>query len=460
MPDFLLPELGEGVDSGDVVNVMVSVGDTIAIDDPILEIETDKAVIEVPSSVAGTVTKLSIKVGDVATPGQKILTIMSSATVAEEAPVLAVSPESDTSLATSSTPSDPPPIATAAIPTTPVTIPPAAPSGETNVSGILPHAARPILHELAPAAPSIRRFAREIGIDIRQVQGRGPSGRISVEDVKAFAKALTQETAQVKAFPVGTTAAAAVPVAGGLATRPLPDFSKFGEIDIERMSNVRRATATHLSDAWRIIPHVTQFDRTDWTDTEKLRKQFSKQVEVAGAKFTPTVIILKVLAAAIKKFPDFATSVDMDNQQIVYKKYCHIGVAVDTPRGLLVPVIRDVDQKNLIELSLELGELADKARRGKTSLAEMQGGVITLTNLGGVGGTNFAPIVNWPEVAILGVARGGMEPVYIDGEFQPRLMMPLSLSYDHRVIDGVAGARFLRWICQALEQPFALLVDG
>ncbi len=454
MPDFLLPELGEGVDSGDVVNVMVSVGDMIAVDDPILEIETDKAVIEVPSSVAGTVTELSIKVGDVATPGQKILTITSSATVAEEAPVLAVSPESDTSLATSSTPSDPPPIATAATLTTPVPTPPAAPSGETNVSGILPHAARPILHELAPAAPSIRRFAREIGIDIRQVPGNGPGGRISEEDVKAFAKALTQETAQVK------STAAAVPIAGGLATRPLPDFSKFGEIDIERMSKVRRATATHLSDAWRTIPHVTQFDRTDWTDTEKLRKQFSKQVEAAGAKFTPTVIILKVLAAAIKKFPDFATSVDMDNQQIVYKKYCHIGVAVDTPRGLLVPVIRDVDQKNLIELSIELGELADKARRGKTSLAEMQGGVMTLTNLGGVGGTNFAPIVNWPEVAILGVARGSMDPVYIDGEFQPRLMMPLSLSYDHRVIDGVAGARFLRWICQALEQPFALLVGG
>jgi pyruvate dehydrogenase E2 component (dihydrolipoamide acetyltransferase) len=248
--------------------------------------------------------------------------------------------------------------------------------------------------------------------------------------------------------------------AGRIAAPPLPDFSKWGEVEREPMSNVRRATATHTSIAWATIPHVTNHDKADITELEKLRKQFALRAEAAGGKLTITAIALKVVASALKVFPKFNASVDIDKGEIIHKKYYHIGVAVDTPAGLLVPVIRNVDRKNVIELSVELGQVAEKARAKKLGLDEMQGGTFTITNLGGIGGTHFSPIVNAPEVAILGIARGRIEPVFIDGEFQPRLMLPLALSYDHRLIDGADAARLLRWLAETLEQPFLMVLHG
>lgn len=457
--DFVVPELGDDISGGDIVSVMVEVGATIAVDDPVLEIETDKAVIEVPSTVSGVIEEIFVKAGEEAKPGQKVMTVSSDAPASSKVPASEPVAEAETKTeeapAESKQASAPSAPATSSTPTAPPS--PAQPwSNGANASGVLPSPAREILYELAPAAPSVRRFAREVGVDIRQVPGSGPGGRITQDDVKAFAKSLLQDVAEGKVeTPAAQRTGAAVPTA-----RSLPDFSKFGPIERERMSNVRRATANHMAQTWPSVPHVTHFDKADITNLEKLRKQFGPVVQEAGAKLTPTAIILKVMGAALKKFPKFAASIDMENEEIVYKQYIHIGVAVDTPRGLLVPVIRDVDQKNLVQLSIELGELADKARRGKTQLQEMQGGVMSLTNLGGIGGTNFTPIVNWPEVAILGVARGSREPVFIDGKFEPRMMLPLSLSYDHRLIDGADGARFLRWVAAALEEPFSLLVDG
>jgi pyruvate dehydrogenase E2 component (dihydrolipoamide acetyltransferase) len=301
----------------------------------------------------------------------------------------------------------------------------------------------------APAAPSVRRLARELGVDINSVPGSGPNGRISQDDVKVHVRQLN-------------TGRAAAPVIAPLAAAgiSLPDFSKWGQIEREAFSNVRRATATRLGQAWATIPHVTNFDQADITDLEDLRKSFSKRVEAAGGKLTPTAIIIKVIAAALKQFPKFNASIDMARQEIIYKKYYHVGVAVDTERGLLVPVIRDVDRKSITQLAVELGQMAEKARSRKISLEDMEGSTFTITNLGGIGGTNFTPIINAPNVAILGVSRSRMEPVWRDGQFTPRLILPLALAYDHRLIDGADAARFLRWLVEALEQPFLLALEG
>jgi pyruvate dehydrogenase E2 component (dihydrolipoamide acetyltransferase) len=295
---------------------------------------------------------------------------------------------------------------------------------------------------MSPAAPSVRRLARELGVEIRRVTPTGPGGRISVDDVQAFVRA---------AMGGGGAAPAGVPGAA-----PLPDFSKWGEVERKPMSNIRRKTSEHLSRAWVTIPHVTQHDKADITALEALRKQFGPRAEQAGGKLTMTAIALKVLATAIGRHPQFNSSVDTARNEIVYKKSVHIGVAVDTERGLLVPVIRDVDRKGIIELSVELQKLSEKARAGKLSLDEMQGAGMTITNLGGIGGTAFTPIVNWPEVAILGISRGAQEPFWNGHAFEPRLMLPLSLSYDHRVIDGADAARFLRWVAEAFEQPLVM----
>jgi pyruvate dehydrogenase E2 component (dihydrolipoamide acetyltransferase) len=304
----------------------------------------------------------------------------------------------------------------------------------------------------AAAAPSVRRLAREVGVNINDVKGAGPGGRISIEDVKMHARRLLTDTEESRR----TTGDAAA--ARGAIT--LPDFSRWGEVEHEAMSSVRRATAEHMAQAWSTIPHVTQHAIADITDLEQLRQQYGPRAEAAGGKLTVTAIALKVVTAALKHFPQFNASIDMARQEIIYKHYYHIGVAVDTDRGLLVPVIRDVDRKSLIDLAVELGEVAEKARDRKTTLAEMQGGTFTVTNLGGIGGSHFTPVINAPEVAILGVARSGMEAKYIDGRFEPRLMLPLSLSYDHRLIDGADGARFIRWVVEALEQPFLLALEG
>ena len=425
---FNLPDLGENTDGGDVVKVLVSVGDQLLEDQSILELETDKAVIEVPSSVSGRITEIHVAEGERASVGQPIITVEGGSSV-PESPV----PATDTARASAAVPDSaadapetPPAKAQAPAPTA------AAPGGA-----------------LIPAAPSVRRLAREIGVDVSQVRGSGPGGRISEADVKAHSRQLHRDA------PAPTTGGS-----GTAAPLPLPDFTRWGDVEREPMSNIRRVTAERLSAAWATIPHVTQFDRSDITDLEKWRKQYGKKVEAAGAKLTPTAIILKVVASALKAYPQFNASIDMQGQEIIYKKYCNVGVAVDTDRGLLVPVVRDVDQKNITDLAVELGEIAVKARDRKLSPDDMQGGCFTISNLGGIGGSGFTPIVNPPEVAILGVARGANEPVFIDGEFRPRMMLPLSLSYDHRIIDGADGARFLRWLCEALANPFLTLLEG
>jgi pyruvate dehydrogenase E2 component (dihydrolipoamide acetyltransferase) len=295
-----------------------------------------------------------------------------------------------------------------------------------------------------PAAPSTRRYARELGLDVAQVPGSGPGGRISVEDVKT----------QVRAVISG--AAAGAPMRGVA----LPDFTKWGDVERQPMRAIRRKTAERMATAWSTVPHVTQGDKADITELEQLRQKYAKRVEAAGGKLTITAIALKVIASALKVFPQFNTSIDVANEEVVFKKYIHIGVAVDTEAGLLVPVIRDVDQKNIVQLSTELQGIADKAKARKLSLDEMEGGSFTISNLGGIGGTYFTPIVNVPEVAILGMSRSVTEPVWREGQFVPRLMMPLSLSYDHRIIDGADAIRFVRWVCEALEQPFVMSLQG
>ena len=426
--EFRLPDLGENIEAGEVVNLLAKVGDSVTEDQPLIELETDKAVIEVPSSVSGTVAEMHVAVGDRVAIGQLVATLSGAGATPSAPPPATPAPAA---------PGVPPAAAAAPAAPEPVAVAVRAADSAPDTAA-----------KLVPAAPSVRRLAREIGVNIAAVEGTGPGGRISQNDVKAHARALN-------------TGRAAAPAEGpATMDMALPDFSQWGEIERESMSNVRRTTAVRLSQAWATIPHVTQFDKADVTELEIVRKKFAKKVEAAGGKLTPAAIVLKVVASALKVFPQFSASIDMANQEVIYKRYSHIGVAVDTDRGLLVPVVRDVDQKNLIELALELGEIAAKARGKKLRPEDMQGGCFTVSNLGSIGGTGFAPIVNPPEVAILGVARSVQEPVFLDGEFKPRLMMPLSLSYDHRLIDGADGARFLRWISEALENPLLILLEG
>ena len=476
--EFALPELGENVTGGDVLRVLVKVGDRLAIDQPVVELETDKATIEVPSSVSGIVSEIRVKEGEKVAVGQVVLVVEGdgapSAAAVPSAPAQARAPSSDDWAASVEE--------EGAGFAEPVGYDTASGGLEQHVAGRVRRRGpdKPGMHEdalaeaeadtaprraevvsitrasrgaaavPAPAAPSVRRVARELGVPIDQVPGSGPGGRISADDVKAYVKRI---------MLAGGPKSPAQP-AGRPAPAPLPDFSTWGEIERRPMRAVRRKTAQHLSQAWAQIPHVTQFDKADISGLEELRKRYASQAEAAGGKLTMTAIALKAVAAALKIFPQFNASIDMAAEEIIYKRYVHIGVAVDTERGLLVPVIRDVDRKGITQLAVELAQVSEKARSGKTPLEDMQGACFTITNLGGIGGTAFTPIVNHPEVAILGLSRSIMEPVYVDGEFRPRLMLPLSLSYDHRVIDGADGIRFLRWICEALEQPFLLSLQG
>jgi pyruvate dehydrogenase E2 component (dihydrolipoamide acetyltransferase) len=456
MTEFKIPELGENVAAGDVTRVLVNVGDTIARDQPVVELETDKATIEVPSSVAGVVKEIKVKRGDKVKVGAVVLTVDppagDTAAPAEKAATPDVAPESPAAA------SQPPQRAEEATPPPP----PPAPSGPTRVVPMpvrsAPEAAAPPAVKLegergpaAPASPAVRRLAREIGVDVNAVPGSGAGGRITQEDVKEHARRILSS---VGAAGAGASGAAV------RAARPLPDFQKWGEVDRQPWSNIRRSTAEHLSYAWTTIPHVTQFDKADVGELEELRKQFKEKVAKAGGNLTVTAMLVRILATAVRKFPQFNASLDPERGEIVYKKYVNVGVAVDTDRGLLVPVIRDADAKNIMEIAVELQTLAEKARDKKLSLEEMSGGGITISNLGGIGGTYFTPIVNWPEVAILGVSRSKTEPVWKDGRWEPRQMLPLSLSYDHRVIDGADAMRFLKWVVEAIEQPFLLSLVG
>ncbi len=446
--EFRLPELGENISQGDLVRLMISPGAKVSEGQPVIELETDKAVVEVPSSVSGVVKDLQVKEGDKVKVGQVIFTLQGASTTAPErpkaAPVEHVSGQHGARLAFQAAIKAEGKTEEQALPPDQPSAPPASFTMPAQLGKVAGHEHR----DPIPAAPSVRRLARELGVDIYEVKGTGPGGRISEEDVKGYTKTLL------------VTAVSAAQVPRGPAEPKLPDFSKWGKVERVSMRGVRRKTAEHLREAWNTIPHVTQNDRADITELEQLRSRFAPKVEEAGGKMTVTAIALKICASALKIFSQFNASIDMTNEEIVYKQYINIGVAVDTERGLLVPVLRDVDKKNIVELATELTQASKKARDKKLTPEEMEGGTFTITNLGGIGGTGFSPIVNHPEVAILGLSRSRMEPEWINGKFEPRLILPLSLSYDHRLIDGADAARFLRWIAEAFEQPFLLSVQG
>jgi len=473
--DFELPNLGENVAGGDVLRIMVTPGDVLEKDQPVLELETDKATIEVPSSVAGKILEVKVKVGQKVTVGQAILSVdaAEAAAPAKPAAAPATQPAPETAPAASANSvekvgGDEPgfeqhvqgqrrPTEGDKSGTIEPGQPAPAPRAAAQVVAInrgarqVAEQPRPADQRAAPASPSVRRLARELGVDINQVSGSGPKGRISDDDVKEHAKRII-----VAAQSGGFTGGSGIPV------EPLPDFTKWGEIERVPMRAVRRATAGHLTAAWLNIPHVTQQEYADITGLEDLRRRYRKTVEAAGGNLTVTAVAVKIVAAALKHFPQFNTSIDMASGEIIQKKYVHIGVAVDTDRGLLVPVIRDADKKSLIQIAVDLSQLSEKARTRKITVEEMQGGCFSISNLGGIGGSFFTPIVNSPEVAILGISRGRFRPIYDEetGEFTARQLLPLSLSYDHRVIDGADGIRFLRWVAEAFEQPFIMALHG
>jgi len=451
--EFRLQELGENISQGDLVRLMIAPGAKVSEGQPVMELETDKAVVEVPSSVSGIVNEVKVKEGDKIKVGQLVFTLQGASpskvdsTRPQNRPVEHVSGQHGARLAFQAAIRAEGKTEEQALPPDQPQARPAAFSMPVQLGKVAGTEHR----EPVPAAPHTRRLAREVGVDIYEVKGSGPGGRISEDDVKAHAKAKLASLA---------SAAQAPPRAGHFIAPKLPDFAKWGKIERVSMRGVRRKTAEHLAESWNTIPHVTQHDRADITELEQLRARFAPKAEQAGGKMTVTAIALKVCAAALKVFPQFNATIDMEKEEIIYKQYIHIGVAADTDRGLLVPVIRDVDKKNIVELAVELSQLSQKARDKKITIADMEGGTFTITNLGGIGGTAFTPIVNHPEVAILGLSRSRTEPEWIAGKFEPRLILPLSLSYDHRLIDGADAARFLRWIAEAFEQPFLLSVQG
>ncbi len=445
--EIRIPEVAEGVTAGTVVAVSVAIGDTVVADQTLLELETDKAVVAIPTPFAGTISEIRVSDGEKVEIGTVIVLLETAeaetetsapaaAPQAEETPVAAVEVDKDTESESTDTEKK----SSAEIQpklTAPVTPEPLSPAKNTVGE-----------QQVAAAAPSVRRLARELGVDIHQVQGTGPRGRISADDVNDFVCQTMQRVTgggiQPAEFP------------GLHAQRQLPDFSRFGEISREPLSRVRELTADAMSYAWSTIPMVTQYDKAAICPMEGFRQDFNLKA-TPETKLTMTALLVKVCAAALKIFPQFNSVLDLTNRELVLQHYINIGVAVDTPNGLLVPVLREVDQKGVERIATELNELAEKARERKISPAELEAGTFTISNLGGIGGTAFTPIVYAPQVAILGVASAETQPVWNGTEFVPQLMMPLCLTYDHRVIDGADGARFLRWICQALENPLHLL---
>ncbi|MCG3177954.1 MAG: Dihydrolipoyllysine-residue acetyltransferase component of pyruvate dehydrogenase complex [Phycisphaerae bacterium] len=428
--EFKLPELGENVDSADVVRVLIAPGDSVDKEQPVVEVESDKAALEVPSSVAGVVSEVLVKEGDKVKPGQVLFTVDANGAGKKPAPKKAKADKPEAKAPKKQEESKP--------------AKSKADESKTTATGSAPAAPAPAGAE-GPvfASPSVRQFAREIGVEIAQVTGSGPGGRISVDDVKKFAR-------EAK----GAGPATASPAAEGApAAVKLPDFTRWGPVRREKMSNVRRTTVRHMALSWSQVPHVTLNNRADITAIEEMRQRLKGKAEAAGGKLTVTAILLKVLAAGLKAHPKLNASLDVAAGEVVFKDYVHIGVAADTDRGLVVPVVRDVDAKSIVQLAVELTELAEKARAGRLSPDQMAGGTFTLTNLGGVGVEHFTPIVNFPEVAILAVGTARRRLVESAGQFSPRLILPLSLSIDHRLVDGADGARFLQWVVDALQTP-------
>lgn len=423
--DILVPDIGD-FDGVEVIEILVAVGDQIAVEDPIASLESDKAAMEIPSPFAGTVKEVKINVGDKVSQGSLLITMEASADSAatEEAPAKPAPAKEEKAAA-----------------------PPAAPAPKAANPRPSPTANVSVNEEgfrKAHASPSVRKFARELGADLSQMTGTGEKNRILKEDVTAWVK---------QALAKGSGG-------GGLGVEPMPeiDFSQFGEIETQALTRINKLTGKFLHRNWVTVPHVTQFDEADISELEKFRKQLNEENKKNGTRITVLAFLMKALVSALKEFPRFNSSLDHTGENLILKHYVNIGVAMDTPDGLVVPVIHDCDRKSLIELAQELVATSQRARDKKLSPTDMSGGCITISSLGGIGGTSFTPIVNAPEVAILGVSRSSMKPVYVDGAFAPRLMLPLSLSYDHRVIDGADGARFTSYLSTVLSDTRRLLL--
>lgn len=435
--EYKLPPLKENVEIVEVNSLKVAEGDTVQKDQALMEVQADKAALEVPSPATGTVSKVLVKVGDQVKIGQAYIVISEGGA----APAKAAAPKAAAPAAA--------PVAASPVPATapaPVAQPVAAPAplvAPTTPVAITPAAAAANLGPVS-ASPGTRRLARELGVDLHRVSPTAKHGQVTEDDLKNYVR---------QALSAGGGGGGGAPVAP-----PLPRFEDLGPVERVPMMAIRRATAKQMALAWSQIPHVTQNDQADVTDLEEFRR--SQSAASKGPKLTVTAFALKAASILLREFPTFNASIDTQNNQIVLKKYIHIGIAVDTEAGLLVPVVKDVDKKSVHELAAEVTSIAERARTKKLDGADLSGGTFTITNLGGIGGTGFTPIVNWPEVAILGVSRGRMEPVLKNDQWVPRLMVPLSLSYDHRIIDGAAAARFLRRMADLLEQPMHMLLHA
>ncbi len=437
LKEIRVPDIGD-FDSVEITEILVSVGDQIAVEDSLITVESDKASMEIPSSSSGIVKEMKISMGDKVSQGSVILmleettpSIEADSEKLEEKPII-------TEIIAEPTQSSAPSIADTSVATAPIT----KSSPTINIDEIS--------FSKAYASPSVRKFARELGVDLGRLSGSGRKNRILRDDVKSFVK-------NVLSGSIGSTIATNnTPL--GIKPMPVIDFSQFGEIETKPLSKINKLTGEFLHRSWVTVPHVTQFDEADITEMEAFRKQMGKEMEREGIKITPLAFIIQAVVASLKAFPRFNSSLDAGGENLILKNYYHIGVAVDTPDGLVVPVIHDADKKSLVQISQEIREFAGKARDKKLKPSDMQGGCFTISSLGGIGGTKFTPIVNTPEVAILGVSRSKMQPEWDGSEFKPRLMLPLSLSYDHRVIDGADGARFITHLGKMLSDIRRLLV--
>jgi pyruvate dehydrogenase E2 component (dihydrolipoamide acetyltransferase) len=424
-----------------VIDVLVKPGDAIEVDGPLVTLETEKATMDVPSTVAGVIDKIVATKGGTVSPGDVVATVSVEEGAADAAPAAASpAPAPEAAPAKAVAPSAPAPQSAA----TPAPAPAAAaPNGATlaavNESGF----------SAAHASPSVRRFARELGVDLSRVTGTGFKSRITEDDVKGFVK---------KALNGGGRAPAPGAQGGrGLPSVPVVDFAAFGTVETKPLTRIQKISGARLHASWVNLPHVTQFDEADITDLEELRNKLKTKAAEQGIKLTPLAFIIRACVRALHHFPTVNSSLDASGENLVLKKYIHMGFAADTPNGLMVPVVRDADRKDIYEVARDLSDLSEKARTGTLNVAQMQGGSFTISSLGGIGGTAFTPIINAPEVAILGVSRSAIKPVFKDGAFVPRLLLPLSLSYDHRVIDGALAARFTTYLAQVLAEPRALL---
>ncbi len=423
--EILVPNIGDFADV-EVIEILVDVGDAIAAEDSLISVESDKASMEIPAPEAGVIKELKVAIGDKVSEGSLLL--MLEPTEPSEAAPAAEAKSQPTAK----------PLPQAAAPKAEVPAsrqPAAAPVPEPSLGRI-----NEASFARAYASPSVRKFARELGVDLGRVGGSGRKGRIIQADIKAFVKQVMTQ---------------GMPGSGGLQVAPMPDidFAKWGEVERQALTKINKLTGQFLHRNWVTIPHVTQFDDADITDMEAMRKQMAAEYKEKGIRITPLVFLMKAIVKVLQEYPRFNSSLDASGENLIFKKYFNVGIAVDTPNGLVVPVVQDVDQKSLVDLAVELGEISIKARDKKLKPGDMQGGSITISSLGGIGGTKFTPIVNAPEVAILGVSRSKMQPVWNGEEFIPRLMLPLALSYDHRVIDGADGARFTTFMSQVLADP-------